>query len=212
MPELVFSYLKYRYARVQNVVLPRVAPPLQRTLPMDAVWHLLYENLLADQGFFLTFFWNRVGGRRKQGTGKMKQRNRSSLVFTEMQWFTLTFLEGLSQMQLSGLNHPEGSTCHSQSILVEPGIPMPPTPTALGLAMQVPIQLSRSSPTRDGGFARLRETNPKCVWSSFSCKDSQHEASELCSPSSPHSCTSLLRIESEQEKGQPVSSSWLPFL
>lgn len=48
-----------------------------------------------------------------------------------MRWFTLTFLEGVSQMQLSGLNHPEGSSCHSQSILVEPGIPMPPTPLLL---------------------------------------------------------------------------------
>lgn len=65
--------------------------------------------------------------------------------------FTLTFLEGLSQMQLSGLNHPEGSSCHSQSILVEPGIPIPPphthTHTALGLAMQVSVQLSCSSPS-----------------------------------------------------------------
>lgn len=66
MPELVFSYLKYREARVQNAALPRVAPPLQRTLPMDAVWHLLYENLLADQGFSMTFFLNRVVGGEKK--------------------------------------------------------------------------------------------------------------------------------------------------
>lgn len=66
MPELVFSYLKYHDARVQNTALPRVAPPLQRMLPMDAVWHLLYENLLADQGFSMTFFWNGVVGRREK--------------------------------------------------------------------------------------------------------------------------------------------------
>lgn len=48
-----------------------------------------------------------------------------------MRWFTLTFLEGVSQMQLSGLSHPEGSSCRSQSILLEPGIPTPPTPLLL---------------------------------------------------------------------------------
>lgn len=125
-----------------------------------------------------------------------------------MRWFTLTFLEGVSQMQLSGLSHPEGSSCHSQSILLEPGIPTPPTPLLLVSQYSYPA-LPPLEMVALHALGKLIQNVPGLH---FLVRTASTRQVSYAVPSSPHSCTSLLRIESEQEKGQPVSSSWLPFL